>query len=76
MRVLTFRFPFISGKIIDKKVGAGVRIQTMYSVWVIIRGALGEIGGVRDNQPMWRRGVGPFVSEGCYLDTQEQEQEQ
>jgi hypothetical protein len=72
MRVLTFRFPFISGQIIDKKVGVGVRIQTMYSVWVIIRGALGEIGGVRDNHPMRGRGVGPFVSDGCYHDTQEQ----
>jgi hypothetical protein len=74
MRVLAFRFSFTSGKIIDKKVGVGVRIQTMYSVWVIIHGALGEIGGVRDNQPMRQRGFGPLVSEGCYIDTQEQDQ--
>jgi hypothetical protein len=74
MRVLTFRFPFTSRQTIDKKVGVGVRIQTMYSVWVIICRALGEIGGVHDNQPMLQRGVGPLVSEGCYLDTQEQDQ--
>jgi hypothetical protein len=75
MRVLTFRFSFTSGQIMDKRVGVGVRIQTMYSVWVIICGALGEIGGVHDNQPMRQRGVGPLVSEGFYLDTQEQEQQ-
>jgi hypothetical protein len=74
MRVLTFRFPFISGQIMDKKVGVGVRIHTMYSVWVIICGALGEIGGVHDNQPMRQREVGTLVSEGCYIDTQEQDQ--
>jgi hypothetical protein len=62
MRVLTFRFPFISGQIIDKRVDVGVRIHTMYSVWVIIHGALGEISGVHDNQPMRQRGDGPFVS--------------